>query len=549
MPMLFSISGHSASVGNCKDYLEQGPKSERSGIAGYVEKDGRAAAKAFIGIERADQWGCEMDEMRRVFGQNKGVTFRHFVLSPDPRDKASAKDVAAYAREWTIDRFGENVHAAIIVHTDTDNPHAHVVLNNIDTSTGKKIHISNKERDMLAVRAQQIGVSYGYRPLPDVREAGKRERTAQERGRGIEWRIEAKGYISWKADIRRASEAALAKNPRSFAEYREALRGYGCDVRTTRRGGYTYRAAEGARCKGARLGLKFEPVALIPMFKDNAEASTRDLSISERMAEAKRQVELNEAKNGLYWSAQDMERRARGVEALIRQGTASSAVLENRLGGVKQELAANSRAVLEKVEDLKSIDAALAERASYESLQAKLGAAAELIGEIPREQREELKENLKPDVERFRVMTEAYEGRPDLSEENLVVLKDKTELEIAVMESKNIDLLDRQSDLEAALEELNEQEGDKLAAGDYEAPVVLAETQRAEGLADRLAEAWSGSRDARMADLKERGLTVADMVRENIKRERDAVHVDNVQEVEQGGIDSLEAELESERER
>lgn len=549
MPMLFSISGHSASVGSCKDYLEMGSGSARAGISDYVEREGRAAAQAFVGIERADQWGREMDEMRRAFGQNKGVTFRHFVLSPDPRDKALPQDVAAYAREWTVDRFGENVQVAITVHTDTANPHAHIILNNLDTETGRKLHISKQESSMLAVRAQQIGVKYGYRPLPDVREIGKRERTAQERGLDMEWRIEAKGYVSWKADIRRASEAALDKKPRSFAEYREAMRGYGCDVRTTRRGGYTYRAAEGARCKGARLGLKFEPVALIPMFKDNAEASKGDLSISERMREAKRQVELNEDKNGLYWSAQDMEKRARGVEALVREGTASSVVLESRLEEVRRELAANSRAALEKVEDVRAIDAALADRSSYAALQAKLGAAAEIIGEMPQGQREELKESLKPDVERFRAMTEAYEGRPDLTEGNLVVLKDRTELEIEAMESKNIDLLDRQSDLEAAIAELDAQQDDKTAsAEDGQAP-AFAEPQRVESLADRFAEAWNESRDARVADMEARGLTVADMVRENVKRERDAIHVDNVQELEQESVDSLEAELEGDRER
>lgn len=550
MPMLFSISGHSASVGSCKDYLEKGSASSRGGIAGYVERGGRAAARAFVGIERHDQWGREMDEMRRAFGQNKGVTFRHFVLSPDPRDKALPHDVAAYAREWTVDSFGENVQAAIVVHIDTANPHAHVVVNNLDTETGRKLHISKQESSMLAVRAQQIGVKYGYRPLPDVREAGERDRTARERGRDMEWRIEAKGYISWKADIRRASDAALAKNPRSFAEYREALRGFGCDVRATRRGGYTYRSADGSRCKAERLGLKFEPVALVPVFKRNAEAAKGDLSISERMADARRQVELNEAKNALYWSARDMERRARGVEALARQGTASGAVLGSRLDAVKRELAAGSRAALEKIEDLAAIDAALAERAAYASLRDKLAAASELVGEMPRQERELLKESLKPDVELFREMTEAYEGRPDLSEENLVALKAETELEIEVVQSKNIDLLDRQSEIEAAMAELEAQEGDRADPIEgREEPSPLGEPRPAERLAGRFAEAWGDYREARTAVMEARGITVADMVRESVKRERDAVHVDNVQEAEQEGVDSLEAELEGERER
>lgn len=547
MPMLFSISGHSASVGGCKRYLEEGSKNTRGGIAEYVEKGGRAAAQAYIGIERPDQWAREMDEMRRVYGQNKGVTFRHFILSPDPRDKADAEDVAAYAREWTVDRFGENVQAAITVHTDTSNPHAHIVVNNLDLSTGKKIHISKADSAMLAVRAQQIGVKYGYRPLPDVRGCAGCERSSSERGLEMEWRIESKGYVSWKSDIRRASAAALSKRPRSFAEYRDAMRRCGFDVRVTRRGGYTYRSCSGQRCKGEKLGTKYEPVALVPIFKDNAAASAASLGVAERMSEALRQIDRNGPRDAAYRSARAMEERARGVEALLHQGTASRPILCARLAAVQKELATVSRATLEKMEDGRAIEAAIGERRSYSELGSRLAEAARIAGEMAPRQRAEIMDGLRADIQRFEELDRAYAARPDLAEERLLSLKEQNGLEIELMESKNIDLLDQQSEIESAIKELDRQ----TAAWDNgtTAEELPSSVDRSVGRAvDDFGSAWIGRRESILRSAAAHGVKIEDALIESVKRSRDAVHVDNVQDIEQGKLDSLQMSIDTERE-
>ena len=139
MPMLKTITGHTGCAG-VMDYLRKGSKDDRrkrrmgeiseadtlrvaaKGIAGYLH-DGhgaefdRALAEDFVGIPPSAQgdWARYMDDLRRAAGcdrrtggrEGRAVTYRHYVLAPDPEDGIDLDTLRAYAKEWVVKAFGD----------------------------------------------------------------------------------------------------------------------------------------------------------------------------------------------------------------------------------------------------------------------------------------------------------------------------------------------------------------------------------------------------------------------------------------------------------
>lgn len=154
MPYLKFIQGHSKSLKGAADYFEgRDPEHPRciawDGINIGHDHDGWA--------ERT--WDIEMDEVRKRlgnntdFGERKARTYQHFIISLDPKDSSVSLDAFRnYCTEWVKGYFQDgklgNHQAAIIYHDDNKDRieggedgilHAHVIVNNTDTVTGRRI--------------------------------------------------------------------------------------------------------------------------------------------------------------------------------------------------------------------------------------------------------------------------------------------------------------------------------------------------------------------------------------------------------------------------
>ena len=95
MPMLKTIAGHTSA----------------RGIRRYLTKKNRALAEDLINIdapEGADafDWAAVMDETRRAFGNDlpwrgrRVRTYKHYVVSPDPKDGISLESLRDLASSW-----------------------------------------------------------------------------------------------------------------------------------------------------------------------------------------------------------------------------------------------------------------------------------------------------------------------------------------------------------------------------------------------------------------------------------------------------------------
>ena len=136
--------------------------SGHTGLAaarGYLERDGRALARDLLHFSRMDEsprqaglvearfdWDVAMDETRRANGNDAPYrgrparTYKHYVLSPDPRDGVSLADLGELAVRWAEESFPD-FQVAIVYHDDNEGhvPHAHVIVNNTNLATGNRL--------------------------------------------------------------------------------------------------------------------------------------------------------------------------------------------------------------------------------------------------------------------------------------------------------------------------------------------------------------------------------------------------------------------------
>ncbi|WP_101723654.1 relaxase/mobilization nuclease domain-containing protein [Eggerthella timonensis] len=279
--MLKTISGHTSA----------------RGIFRYLTKKNRALATDLINIDapgpeqpgRPLDWARAMDSTRRAFGNDlpwrgKRVrTYKHYVVSPDPRDGISLEALRELAAAWASEHFADH-EVAVVYHDDNQNgiPHAHVVVNNTNLETGRRLQ--DPDPKALAASLQRMAEERGLRALKPPEPEGvaaraerrsPRARPATYRGeyaRRAEKEILGRGDYSWTADIRARVRVARAA-ARSEEEFRGILASLGVTVSDNSpkapRRDWVYALAEHPtrRVSGERLGLSYGRERLEPMLR------------------------------------------------------------------------------------------------------------------------------------------------------------------------------------------------------------------------------------------------------------------------------------------
>ena len=234
MPIVKPISGHTS----CK------------GIYRYLTKRNRALASDYLNLDVPERdgddpfdWAEVMDDTRRrngndrAWGGHRARTYKHYVLSPDPEDGIGLDALRELATAWAEKNFTD-YEVAIVYHDDNERgiPHAHVVVNNTNLATGKRLQ--DPDPKALKHSAQEMARERHLRDLdtdmpqldsrkPDrFRNAPTHQAVYRRRS---EKAIEAEGGYSWVADIRR--RVGIARSvARSEREFRSVLSSIGVEV-------------------------------------------------------------------------------------------------------------------------------------------------------------------------------------------------------------------------------------------------------------------------------------------------------------------------------
>ena len=206
--MLKAIAGHTSARGICRYLI----KKDRALAEDYLNIDAPEGARGF-------DWAVVMDETRRAFGNDlpwrgKRVrTYKHYVVSPDPKDGISLEALRELAISWAQEHFSE-YEVAIVYHDDNERgiPHAHVVVNNTNIETGRRLQ--DPDPKALAESLQSIAERQGLtalRPPEATGVAARARRRNPKRApetyrseyvRRAEQELVDRGEYSWTADIR-----------------------------------------------------------------------------------------------------------------------------------------------------------------------------------------------------------------------------------------------------------------------------------------------------------------------------------------------------------
>lgn len=210
MSMLKSIPSHLT----CSFYIQRYLEGE--------SKD-RALDKDFIYLyseHDRDNWAQVMDATRQMCGNDaswggkEAVTYRHFIVSPDPKDGVDLATLKSLTMQWAQEMFGNNdaecvpgrlglYQAAIVYHDDNDKGimHAHIVVNCTHLTLGRRLHISNDDSDMMADRLQEISKEHGLSCFDNDLSKSKRLTRGSYLTRTERGLIKAE-HFSWKEDLR-----------------------------------------------------------------------------------------------------------------------------------------------------------------------------------------------------------------------------------------------------------------------------------------------------------------------------------------------------------
>lgn len=243
-------------------------------IKSYLERDGRAVTLDCSPDVDPKRWDESFDLVRAAWGKDAGRKYYHFIISPDPKDGINVQTVRELAYAWVEKRYPDS-QWVIETHIDNGIPHAHIVMNSVYPTTGKKIQISDgdirrdacevqrlcKERGMSAFDNYRIvrdgdgeWIAKSAIPMRDGECSRRKPREAQRsRSRKQEW-MRKKGIHLWTDDMREAVERALS-GCGTWGAFERALASAGYAINVNRRGVLTFYPPEGAgyAIKGYKL--------------------------------------------------------------------------------------------------------------------------------------------------------------------------------------------------------------------------------------------------------------------------------------------------------
>jgi hypothetical protein len=317
MPFLKTISGGAGSCKQVDDYLSFGHRSvedHEERMERYLAGDKSASRSMAFGHspglpDSPFGWHKVMDATRKRFGKDKppewfekkrksnpNLIWRNYyqwILSPDPRDHASAEEVGQLAQEWCERVWPADQGWQWIWSVHDDNAsgvmHAHIILNAVNASTGLKVQISSEDSDMLDHQAQKIGEEHGMNFFPDladwraaVREGRQTPTIQSVRMSAAERSLRRRGRRSWVAEIRDAIDTSI-ENSSDWDEFVEKFEADGFKVEWSRRGiGYRHPDSGGHDKKvlASSLGSSYDEFGIrarlgIPVDVVTGELSSR----------------------------------------------------------------------------------------------------------------------------------------------------------------------------------------------------------------------------------------------------------------------------------
>ena len=218
----------------------------------YITDPNKAEFVSVRNLFEDEDYASQFNETTKRFGKCKGYDERkyyHIKLSCARKDNVSPQAAQKYAEEMAALLF-YNHECVIATHTDTKTVHSHIIVNAVDSITGKKLHINSDEYGRMKDEANRIGKKYGFSEL-NWRKGAKHRRTSEEK------HIILKGGTSWKEELREVIQEGItvSRSEKEFITYLQT--NYGVEI--TRNGkDFSYLHPQKKKAiRGERLGTNY----------------------------------------------------------------------------------------------------------------------------------------------------------------------------------------------------------------------------------------------------------------------------------------------------
>ena len=218
----------------------------------YITDPNKAEFVSVRNLFEDEDYASQFNETTKRFGKCKGYDERkyyHIKLSCARKDNVSPQAAQKYAEEMAALLF-YNHECVIATHIDTKTVHSHIIVNAVDSITGKKLHINSDEYGRMKDEANRIGKKYGFSEL-NWRKGAKHRRTSEEK------HIILKGGTSWKEELREVIQEGItvSRSEKEFITYLQT--NYGVEI--TRNGkDFSYLHPQKKKAiRGERLGTNY----------------------------------------------------------------------------------------------------------------------------------------------------------------------------------------------------------------------------------------------------------------------------------------------------
>lgn len=157
MPTITDLT-YSAKTGSKRDQSKEAMKKRIDYIMGKASQIGSLGVNA----DSPKQVYDEFMKLKEMFGKTTGNNFMHYAISFSQEDKITKDEVASIVDEFLSDKRFYGYQIMYGIHDDTDNMHAHVLINTVNMINGKKWHFDNPKRDMLDMQIKLNIIAQKY---------------------------------------------------------------------------------------------------------------------------------------------------------------------------------------------------------------------------------------------------------------------------------------------------------------------------------------------------------------------------------------------------
>ena len=152
---------------NTNSKRNQSLKAMKTRIS-YVFNKSTVLGSNTINLDSVNDIYNQFMQTKNEFNKFSGNNFLHYAISFSEEDTIGKKEVVEIIDKFLEDKRFDGFENFYGIHQDTDNIHCHLLINSVNSVTGKKWHLDDRKKDFLdmEIKLNKIALDYGCK-VPD----------------------------------------------------------------------------------------------------------------------------------------------------------------------------------------------------------------------------------------------------------------------------------------------------------------------------------------------------------------------------------------------